>query len=397
MSAINWNPYNPNNWLIDRVKNWFYIGRGRVISNQDLVENGIYPVYSSQTLNNGIMGYINTYDFNGNYITWTTDGVYAGTIFLRNGKFNCTNVCGTLLAKKEIHYPYASYYLQYASEIYKRPDTNGAKIMNNEMAEIRLLIPPLETQVEISDYLDEKVSAIDGLIDETEKSIENLKEYKINLITETIYNFNKTLRKEKLKYYVDLKKGLSITKADLILDGIPVISYGQIHAKINNGITMKKEMIRYVSENYLKTDRACLLKYGDYIFADTSEDLPGVGNFVLNDYEESIFAGYHSIIASPKKEFNRKFLAYEFLTNKWREQLVILCNGTRSFSITQKILNEAYIVLPDIQTQNEIVEYLDKKCKVIEELIEVKQKKIETLKEYKKSLIYECVTGKKVI
>lgn len=64
------------------------IGRGRVISTLEISkqECPTYPVYSSQTSNNGIMGYLDTYDFEGEYITWTTDGANAGTVFYRNGK-----------------------------------------------------------------------------------------------------------------------------------------------------------------------------------------------------------------------------------------------------------------------------------------------------------------------
>lgn len=87
---------------------WYQIGtickvtRGRVISKQELSENiGEHPVYSSQTLNNGVFGKINTYDFEGEYVQWTTDGANAGSIFYRNGKFSVTNVCGLLKIKDE--------------------------------------------------------------------------------------------------------------------------------------------------------------------------------------------------------------------------------------------------------------------------------------------------------
>ena len=90
-------------WEEFSVSDLCKIGRGRVISKNEIQDNsGIYPVYSSQTLNNGIMGYLNTFDFDGEYVTWTTDGVNAGTIFYRNGKFNCTNVCGTLSPKSDL-------------------------------------------------------------------------------------------------------------------------------------------------------------------------------------------------------------------------------------------------------------------------------------------------------
>ena len=86
----------PSSWTIKKVKYLFNIGRGRVISEQELDDKGIYPVYSSQTKNNGRLGFINTFDFDCEQITWTTDGANAGTVFLRNGRHNCTNVCGTL-------------------------------------------------------------------------------------------------------------------------------------------------------------------------------------------------------------------------------------------------------------------------------------------------------------
>ena len=69
------------------------LNRGRVMSKVYLSENfGEYPVYSSQTANNGEIGKINTYDFSGEYVSWTTDGANAGTVFYRNGKFSLTNV-----------------------------------------------------------------------------------------------------------------------------------------------------------------------------------------------------------------------------------------------------------------------------------------------------------------
>jgi restriction endonuclease S subunit len=63
--------------------------------------SGIYPVYSSQTTDEGIIGLIDRPDYDGEYLTWTTDGIYAGTVFYRNGKFSMTTHCGALLLKEE--------------------------------------------------------------------------------------------------------------------------------------------------------------------------------------------------------------------------------------------------------------------------------------------------------
>ena len=87
-------------WKSKKIKDVCFIGRGRVINQDELrLHPGIYPVYSSQSFNKGEMGRIDSYDFEGEYVTWTTDGAYAGTVFFREGKFNCTNVCGTLKPK----------------------------------------------------------------------------------------------------------------------------------------------------------------------------------------------------------------------------------------------------------------------------------------------------------
>lgn len=135
-------------------------GRGRVISNDYITRNsGVYPVYSSQTSNDGIMGYIDTFDFDGEYITWTTDGAKAGTVFYRNGKFNCTNVCGTLkVVSEKVNVKYLTYILGKIAHLYVNHVGND-KLMNVEMRKINIPIPAIELQNEFAIY----VNSIDKL------------------------------------------------------------------------------------------------------------------------------------------------------------------------------------------------------------------------------------------
>ena len=101
-TEVPWINKIPDDWIITNIGREFFLGRGRVISNIEILNNqGSYPVYSSQTENDGIMGKIDTFDFDGEYVTWTTDGANAGTVFYRNGQFNCTNVCGTIQPKNK--------------------------------------------------------------------------------------------------------------------------------------------------------------------------------------------------------------------------------------------------------------------------------------------------------
>ncbi|KFF09823.1 MULTISPECIES: restriction endonuclease subunit S [Flavobacterium] len=186
-SDINYINDIPQHWKIERIKDLFNIGRGRVIGQELLVEEGKYPVYSSQTENNGCLGYIETYDFDNDLLTWTTDGANAGTVFRRSGKFNCTNVCGTLIPKrKNLDLDYVVYALQESATHNKRIDTNGAKIMNNEMAVINIAFPPLNEQTEIAKYLDTKIKTTDKIVENINTQIIKLKELRKTLINDVV-------------------------------------------------------------------------------------------------------------------------------------------------------------------------------------------------------------------
>ena len=116
---------------------------------------GNYPVYSSQTANNGQIGKIATFDFDGEYLTWTTDGANAGTIFYRNGKFSVTNVCGLLKAtSNKIDPKFAYYILSVNMKNHVSSGMGNPKLMSNVVEKIKIPIPPLAIQEEIVNILD---------------------------------------------------------------------------------------------------------------------------------------------------------------------------------------------------------------------------------------------------
>ncbi len=191
-SNISWLGKIPTTWSIPSVRNFFNINRGKVIAKTEIsldYEEGLYPIFSSQTKNNGCMGYIDTYDFEEESLTWTTDGANAGTVFYRNGKFNCTNVCGilTLKNKGQLWMPFCTYSIGLSAHNCRRADINGYKIMSNEMASIKFALPPtIEEQKQIADYLDEKCKSIDAIISEKEKLLTELELYKKSLVFEVV-------------------------------------------------------------------------------------------------------------------------------------------------------------------------------------------------------------------
>ena len=106
------------------------------------------------------MGYLDDYDFEGEYITWTTDGANAGTVFYREGKFNCTNVCGTIKIKNEYNPYFIAHCLQLETKKYVSTNLANPKLMNNTMSSIEVYLPDIDTQNLISKlfkYIDMKL------------------------------------------------------------------------------------------------------------------------------------------------------------------------------------------------------------------------------------------------
>lgn len=187
-------------------------------------------------------------------------------------------------------------------------------------------------------------------------------------------------------------KGLPITKADLTPEGVAVISYGQVHSKLNTGSSISRDLVRYVSSVYLESHPQCLLVKGDFVFADTSEDIEGSGNFAFNDFAEKIFAGYHTVVVRPKDLSFPRYYAYLFQSLNWKGQIQSLVNGVKVYSINKGHLKKTYLLIPPLAEQEQIVSYLEDKTSKIDAYVADKEKEILLLQELKQKTIADAVT-----
>lgn len=276
----------------------------------------------------------------------------------------------------------------------------------------KISVPPKAEQDAIVRYLDAATSKIDKAIAMQQKMIDLLNERKQIIIqnavtkgidenvemkdsgVEWIGMIPKHWEIEPFGKHFTFGKGLPITKANLQEEGIAVISYGQVHAKYNLGTTLTETLVRYVSPKYLETHPQCLLNKNDFIFADTSEDVEGSGNFAFNDYKDKIFAGYHTVVARPKDLIYPKYYAYLFKSRAWKSQIQSLVNGVKVYSIGKRILKTSTLLIPCESEQKEIVKVLDLKTAAIEKSIENISRQITLLQERKQIIINEVVTGK---
>lgn len=190
----------------------------------------------------------------------------------------------------------------------------------------------------------------------------------------------------------DFGKGLNITKENLEDVGIPCVNYGEVHSKYGFEVNPEAHQLKCVSESYLKSSPKSLLRYGDFVFADTSEDIDGSGNFTYLNSHQMTFAGYHTVIVRPKNNINVRFLAYVFDSLSFRNQIRKAVKGVKVYSITKSILKDTTIWLPDVDCQHEISQFLDTKVGELNQAIAIKEQQIALLNERRQIVIQKAVT-----
>ena len=315
------------------------IKRGRVMSKDYLKDNaGKYPVYSSQTADNGIFGRINTYDYDGEYLTWTTDGAYAGSIFYRKGKFSITNVCGLLKAKSDdVNMKFLSYILATVSKNYVSSGMGNPKIMSNVMEKIKIPLPPIAIQKEIVKILDSFTELEADLEAELEARKKQYEYYREELLTH-----NDEARMAVLGKVLKRTKGTPITAGQmskLNREGAPIKIFagGKTVAYVNYGDIPDKDVL--TKESVVVKSRGIIaFEYIDKPFSHKNE-----------------FWSYYS----NDPDINIKYIYY-YLKNK---ELYFQTIGQKMSKMPQLSIpntDKFQIPIPSLPKQERIVSILDK-------------------------------------
>ena len=336
------------------------------------------------------------------------------------GELYLNSFCrGLRIRRSEVCPDYVAYYLSAESvRQLLRLEARGFTRINlkiDRLASQEVLLPKLSVQRQIVAYLDEKAAAIDARVAVLEKKLAAYRRLKTSVINRAVTRGLDPKAEMKdsgvdwigkipagwearnLTQCCDFFKGLAITKADLTESGTPVISYGQIHSKLNIGTHLRPELLRHVPEAIAAADPGSRLKVGDIVFADTSEDVEGCGNCVLIDAEFPVYAGYHAIVARPDESGRSRYLSYLFNAPRWRAQIRAKVAGIKVFSITQRIFKGVSLLLPSVADANAIADYLDAECAKIDKAAGLVTREIELYRKLKRSLINEIVTGKRKV
>lgn len=323
--------------------------RGRVISKDYIRDfEGEYPVYSSQTANDGILGFINSYMFDGDYLTWTTDGAYAGTIFRRKGKFSITNVCGLIdITYRNIQQDFLYFWLSKTAKDYVLEGMGNPKLMSNVASTILIPIPSLEEQTRIVGILDTFTSAIDNLkeqIAQRRKQYEYYRDQLLDLEGKTGVE---------MKFITDVAKsftGLTYKPENVSDSGTLVLRSSNINDDVlsfddNVFVQMEIPERARVQEN----DILICVRNG-------SKRLVGKAAMITKEAEGMAFGAFMTILRS--FAINSKFLFYVWQSEKVRRQY----KGDEAMPIAQitaKDFQRIVIPVPPLSEQQHIVSILD--------------------------------------
>lgn len=398
----------PFEWDIKRYK---YCGNSRMgvtIVKEDLIDNGNIPVYSA-SMDDEIFGYLNKTSL----ILKKGDLVIGarGTIgymkIIKEEIATCTQTTICTRTKADYNPKFIRYSSIALNDEWNPNEGSGVPQLTVERLNNNYLCKPnIKEQDLIVSFLDKKMDKIEDIIDEINNQIKILEKYKNSLITETILFGinNEKSTTVKNKFIKQIANNFIITKVKYVCSKItdgshespetengiwPFISTVDIiDEKLNFNDclkTSKESFTRLVKQN-------CKPLKGDVLISKDGT----VGKTVYIDFEKDYVVASSLVILRPINNIiDSKYLKYNLDADFNQEYLKQLMTGSALKRVSVEKNANLYIVLSSINEQKEIVNYLDKKCKNINDLIKNKQEQIEKMEQYKKSLIYEYVTGKK--
>ncbi len=419
-SGFSWLGYIPDNWDIKKVKHCFYRKNEKAMQNDPVILSLARSGVKVRDISNNEGQMAESYF---NYNPVDIDDLLLNPMDLYSGA-NCSisKVKGVispayvnLRALDGINPVFFDYYfkVQYWLMAFfsygkgvsfdNRWTLNAETLMNYPV-----IVPSYAEQCKIADYLDDKCSKVDAIIAKQEKIIEKLKEYRIATITDVVTHGIQNERSTKesgVPFIGDIPKSWIVTKlkymTDAIGDGIhstPVYDEaGKIH--FVNGNNIGKDFIEFKENTNtindseyshykepLMTENTILITLNGATYGKTS--------FYHN---EKILLGKSAGYITLKNGENREYVRYYLQSSIAKLIMELSLLGSTIANLSLRTLNDFIIIYPPLQEQKEIVIHLNSVCASIDKQVACREQLISKLTEYKKSLIYECVTGKKEI
>ena len=419
-SGIEWIGDIPDDWEVRRLKGLGEQTIGLTYSPQDITDNSGTLVLRSSNIQNGKL------------VLDRDDNVYVSIdvenkilkdedilICSRNGSRNLVGKTAFVITygkklsygafttifrskyNKFLFYVFNAGLFEYHLASYNTSTIN--QLTTSMLNEIRVPFPPVKTQQKIADYLDEKCGEIDATIAKQKEIIEKLKAYKQSLISETVtkgLDKSAPLKPSGIDYLGDIPSHWEIKKLKFVANfnqnTLPEDTDGQFELKyidIGNVSSVDgiKE-IQYFNFSNAPSRARRIVKYGDIIVSTVRTYLRAITS-IKEDYDNCICSTGFAVI-TPKDNVQQDFVVYAIENESFIAQIIANSQGISYPAINVSQLENLKLAFPSVKEQKEIVDFLKTKLLEIDLTINKKQNIIQKLDAYKKSLIFECVTGK---
>lgn len=286
----------------------------------------------------------------------------------------------------------------------------GKNIQYVDFANSQIPVPPLAEQERIAAFLDAECAEIDAVLEKTRASIEEYKKLKQAVITQAVtkgIRGDRPMKDSGIEWVGEIPAEWEIRKIfrainkvgdidhympDSVDDGIPYLMTGDLQEKLSDVNLKRCKKVSF--QDYEMLSSKIRVSKGDVIFARYAT----IGTVCFVDTEDNILVSYACLIIKPNSSLlYGEFLFYYLKSTAFLEEIKQYIKANTQANVGLDSVSKAKIALPSVHEQQKIVEYLRDKCKKIDALIAKKQQYITEIENYKKSLIYEYVTGKKEV
>lgn len=430
-SGIGWIGEIPEEWNIKKFKYIAKLYTGNSISDEEkyLYENNVnersYPYVSTKDVNlntktvnydSGMRIDMNNRKFRianpGDTILCIEGGSAGKKMAQINQKICFVNKLCAMHAEKDILDDWINLYVQsdsFAKEFSLNMSGMIGGVSLFDLKNFSIVVPPLNEQKLISKFLKEKTSKLDEAIKSAKNEIDLLNQLKRNIIRKTVtkgLEQNPNLKYsgvdwigkipqnwavKKLRYLGTLQNGIS-KDGGSFGSGYPFVSYGDVY----NNFVLPTQVDGLV-ESTSSERKLFSVEKGDIFFTRTSETAEEIGlvSTCFESIENATFAGFLIRFRPASNTLDRNFSKYYFISDILRKFFVKEMMVVTRASLGQNLLKNLSVVLPPLETQKEIANYLDNTIGEIDKIISTLESAILISKDTKKSLIYEYVTGKK--
>lgn len=428
-SGVEWIGEIPKDWKCCKVKySTSFVGSGTTptSSNQDFYDGDINWIQSGDLYKTVVVDTVEKkltekalksfsalHIYQAPFIIMAMYGASVGNTAFSKIDACCNQACCCIKNNEFFNLKFMFYWLDFAQIDFLGRAIGGTQpnISQDKIKNQYIVKPSLEEQQQIADYLDTQCSEIDATAEDIQKEIALLEDYKKSVITEAMtkgLNPDAEMKDSGIAWIGDIPKDWDLLKIGYVtkeisdidhympsdsddIDKVPYLMIGDLKENISQ---IDFESCKYISK---KVYRALSIKSkpekGNVIFARYAT----IGTVCFVDSEKQLLVSYACLTVKANELIKGRFLFYYFKSNAFLEEVSQYVKSNTQGNIGKESLIRAKIVVPKLKEQTQIISYLDSKCSEIDAIIADKKRQRGILAEYKKSLIYEYVTGKKEV